>query len=98
VYRREHATLKACRKSLGHRDAGRAADDAAGDDLNSRADPSVLRRNPSVLRRNQSVLRLCATRVVRPRVMLVLTGGQLGAEPELGLCAPRMRSARGRRA
>jgi hypothetical protein len=97
VYRREHATLTACRKSLGHRDAGRAADDAGADDRNSRANPSALQRSPGVLRRNPSVLRLCAIRVVRPRVMLP-TGGQRGAAPGPGPCAPRTRSAQGRRA
>ncbi len=97
MYRREHATLKACRKSLGHRDAGRAADDAAADDHNCRANPSVLRPDLSAVRLNLSVLRLCAIRVVRPRAMLP-TGGHRGAALGPGPCAPRMRSARGRRA
>ncbi len=98
VYRREHATLTSCRKSLGHRDAGRAADDAAADDHNRRANPSVLRPDLSAARLNLSVLRLCAIRVVRPRVTLVRTGGRPGAVPGRGRCAQPMRSAPGRRA
>lgn len=98
MYRREPATLTACRKSLGHRGADRAADDAAADDLKSRANPSVVQRSPSVLQRDPSVLRYRAIRVVRRRATLARTGGQRGAAPGLGLYAPRMRSAQGRRA
>jgi len=90
VYRRDrsrrsresrHATLTACRTSLDHRDADRAADDAVVRVLNR------LRLRPSARQRY-------ATRVAHPRAMREWTGvRRRGARLAVGRCAHLMRSA-----
>jgi hypothetical protein len=87
VYRREHATLAACRKSRDHRDVDRVAGGAV------RRDPSKPPLNPSV--RPRYAIRVADA---RPPVMRVRNSDRPGAEREhVGARSARpMRSARAR--
>ena len=88
--------LVACRTSLDHRDAVRAADDAAADVRSSHPhSQSARRRSPNAHRPSAILDGAPRVAVARPRVMRA--GHRRGAARHVGdRCVPSMRSAPGR--